>query len=864
MKKVWPADWRKSLFYQPSNASASDSSKGNTQDSKADERGTSKDASDRSSSKWESESEARKSLEQRTAEPQGGRTSFSVEKERGSGEYNTIERARRNSSTYLQGDRDSMESRISVTEVLEDIISIRIPVEDDFLPMYQEPRHIIHADMFDLVHASMWLWQEASQRVLWANRSARDAHQIVATQRVSMGLSFGFTDFRKGEKDKSKFMSKLLKDVENGTFLLYIKGQSQHILPCLSSNRKSKEATDIMELVIKPYVLRGLHQSGDEKCCLIEIVNSLSNESARDIEMFQGNTGNTFLIDLNGRILCRRHQTNTIFAEIKHFFDILSGTDREKEELMNDMQCRLYQQKEESIFLTEQSDSTKKWCAIEARKSRDPVTYKDAFVLCVSDVTDMRNAEQTLISGFHTIKEENDSFWDDQRQGLRLKDHSVLQSETANMRKSIQLSPSPAEMVSQVLDELIDGNQVSRNRLMFVQQVFSGGGNCYQPLNFRNALSMDLGDQAHRLFWELLGEGPDEMKFKASDENDRGRQWRRESLDMHSDSTSAEYKWYMNSIFSWDFDVFKFAERAKGKPLTILAMFLMESEGLIKQFDIEKDKLRRYLSKIESGYPDNPYHNRIHACGVLHMTYMLISKGGMSKTEFQPQAILCCFLAAITHDFDHPGKTSDYLIRTGDKLALVYNDTSPLENYHMSSAWTILMQPKYNFLDKVSDSVKKSIRETWIELVMATDMKKHLGIVAQFKSRTMSRHTNTGSGTSGRDSLHDSEGSNRVTLQMIVKIADLGHLACSNALHRRWVSLLEEELFRQGDLEKREGLSVSTFMDRSQNGISKSQAAFFEVIALPTFETFANMFERTGILYERVKENYNEWLRENK
>lgn len=846
--KVWQADWRKSLFYQPSNTSASTSSKG-------EHRETSKDASEKSSEKWESESDARKSLEQRTAEPRG-----SSDKERGSGDYNSIERARRNSSTYLQGERDSLESGTSVTEVLEDIVSIRIPVDGDALPMYQEPRHIIHAAMFDLVHASMWLWQEASHRVLWANKSARDAHQIVVPQRISMGKAF--SEFFKSDNGRSKFISRSLKEVENGMCMLYLKGQSQHIFPCLCSNRKAREeTTDIVELVIKPYILRGLHHSGDEKCCLVEIVNSLSNDSARDIEMFQANTGTTFLIDLNGRILCRKQQANTVFGEVKHFFDILSGTKREKEELMTDMHYRLYEQREDSIFLTEQSDSSKKWTAIEAKKSRDPVTYKRAFFLSVSDVTDMRNAEQTLISGFHAIKEENDDFWDDQRQGLRLKDHKVLKSETANMRQSIQLSPSPAEMVSRVLDDLIDGNQVSRNRLMFVQQVFSEGENCYEPLNFRNDVSMDLGDGAHRIFWELLGDGPDDMKFKALDENDRGRQWRRESLDrQNSDSRSNKYRWYMTSIFSWDFDVFKFAEQAKGKPLTTLAMFLMESEGLIAQFQMNEDKLKRYLTRIESGYPDNPYHNRIHACSVLHMTYMLISKGGMNKTDFQPQAILSCFLAAITHDFEHPGKTSDFLIRTEDKLAITYNDTSPLENYHMSSAWRLLMQPKYNFLDRVSASVKKSIRETWIDLVMATDMKKHLGIVSQFKSRTISRHTNTGSGTSGRDSLHDSESSNRVTLQMLVKIADLGHLSSPHAQHCKWVALLEEELFRQGDFERSRGLSVSTFMDRSQDGISKSQPAFFEVIALPTFEIFCRMFERTNILYDRVKQNYDMWV----
>ena len=847
--KVWPADWRKSLFYQPSNTSGSEND---------EQRGKSKDNSEKSSSAEytrESGSEGVKSPStHRTAEPLGTERRVSVD-------YENIERARRDSSTYLQGGRDSMESNVSTTEMIEDIVSIRIPVEGPTMAMYSEPRHIIHAEMFDLVHASMWLWQEKSQRVLWANKSANEAHHVNPTQRVSMSSSLEFSRLGKIKDKRGEFISRKLKEVEGGDCMLYLKGLAIHILPHILSKRRNEEETDIVEVVIKPYVLRGLYHSGDERCCLVEIVNSLSKESARDVEMFQANTGNTFLTDLTGRLLCRKH-FSPAFSNVKHMYDLLSGTTQEKAALMDDIQCRLFEIDESSVYLTEQSDKDQRWASIEVRKSRDPVTYKPALFLSVSDVTEMKAAEQTLISNFHAIKDENDRFWDDQRQGLQLSNHEALRTETKEMRRSVQLSPSPAEMVSELLDDLIDGNKVSRNRLMFIQQAFTAGAdNCYEPINLRNDLSLDLTNGTNRVLWELLGEGQGDYRSQDTEVNKVARQWRRESLDMQQSSSSTEYKWYLSNADRWDFDVFKFAEHTKGRPLTTLAMYLMEKEGLITQFDIDKNILRRYLYRIESGYPDNPYHNRIHACGVLHLTHMLITKGGMSKTDFQPQAILCCFLAAITHDFDHPGKTSDFLIRTENKLAILYNDISPLENYHVSSAWTILMQPKYNFLTNVNNSVKKSIRETWIDLVMATDMKKHLGIVAQFKSRTSSRHANTGSGTSGKNTGNqDSESSHRITLQMLVKIADLGHLASPQKIHRKWVGLLEEELFRQGDLEREKNMTVSNFMDRKQDGISTSQCAFFEVIALPTFEAFAHVFEKTSVLYERVKENYQSWL----
>ena len=56
-----------------------------------------------------------------------------------------------------------------------------------------------------------------------------------------------------------------------------------------------------------------------------------------------------------------------------------------------------------------------------------------------------------------------------------------------------------------------------------------------------------------------------------------------------------------------------------------------------------------------------------------------------------------------------------------------------------------------------------------------------------------------------------------------MKCADLGHLSSSQDTHVKWVSLLEEEMFRQGDLEKAKGYPMSPLMDRSREGITRSQ-----------------------------------------
>ena len=90
--------------------------------------------------------------------------------------------------------------------------------------------------------------------------------------------------------------------------------------------------------------------------------------------------------------------------------------------------------------------------------------------------------------------------------------------------------------------------------------------------------------------------------------------------------------------------------------------------------------------------------------------------------------------AAIFHDFDHQGVNNDFLIKTRHNLAITYNDASPNEAHHIAATYHLLMSnPAFNFAPHLSIEEKNIIRATIIELVMATDMKRHFGLVSQFQ-----------------------------------------------------------------------------------------------------------------------------------
>ena len=53
---------------------------------------------------------------------------------------------------------------------------------------------------------------------------------------------------------------------------------------------------------------------------------------------------------------------------------------------------------------------------------------------------------------------------------------------------------------------------------------------------------------------------------------------------------------------------------------------------------------------------------------------------------------LSLYLSAIAHDYEHPGVTNDFLVRTKHPLAMCHNDKSVLENHHASAAYQVLYQ----------------------------------------------------------------------------------------------------------------------------------------------------------------------------
>ena len=66
-----------------------------------------------------------------------------------------------------------------------------------------------------------------------------------------------------------------------------------------------------------------------------------------------------------------------------------------------------------------------------------------------------------------------------------------------------------------------------------------------------------------------------------------------------------------------------------GKCLVISTWHVLERLGVFRIFEFSPAKFLNWLQKVENGYLNNPYHNKIHATDVMSNTAYFVS-----QTEF--------------------------------------------------------------------------------------------------------------------------------------------------------------------------------------------------------------------------------------
>jgi hypothetical protein len=337
-----------------------------------------------------------------------------------------------------------------------------------------------------------------------------------------------------------------------------------------------------------------------------------------------------------------------------------------------------------------------------------------------------------------------------------------------------------------------------------------------------------------------------------------------DSLEKYSyiyiDHLLKQYNYDTKHITEKDFNIFELKQIVgQNNVLPLMGRVILETFSLKDDKIINVSKLDGFLYAVSSQYLSTTlYHNNMHGADITQ-TICLYFLNSNAEKMFQTTVLdlLSIFIAALGHDIGHPGLTNNFHINASTELAITYNDASCLENFHCCKLFKILKKDETNIFEKLSINDYKDIRKRMISEILATDMFYHKEVMSTIQTLLPQIKNDKYEFISdGKEAMKKDQ---QILLDYFIHSADLAHNTKLFHISLKWVELLSEEFWLQGDKEKSMGLTVSFLCDRKDTNVPSSQVNFIRGFIIPTFQVLVTIFPSLGYTVENATNNMNEW-----
>ena len=316
-------------------------------------------------------------------------------------------------------------------------------------------------------------------------------------------------------------------------------------------------------------------------------------------------------------------------------------------------------------------------------------------------------------------------------------------------------------------------------------------------------------------------------------------------------------------IIEKTFNIFELKEIiGQDNVLPIMGKVILDSFGLYSDDIISTEKLDPFLVSISNQYYKTTlYHNSMHGADVTQsLCLYFLNSNAEEICQSLVLDLLGILISALGHDLGHPGLTNLYHINSSSDLAITYNDVSCLENFHASKLFRTIRKPETDIFEKLSVQDYKTIRKRMIGNILATDMANHGKIMTVIKSRiAINKNENKTKFEllSGNEKTKFEE--QQSLFDFLIHAADLAHNTKLFNISLKWVELLSEEFWLQGDKEKSMNLPVSFLCDRDSYNIPQSQVGFIKGFIIPTYDCLVNIFPSLKYALDNANTNLKKW-----
>lgn len=354
-------------------------------------------------------------------------------------------------------------------------------------------------------------------------------------------------------------------------------------------------------------------------------------------------------------------------------------------------------------------------------------------------------------------------------------------------------------------------------------------------------------------------------------------------------SASISLSAQLQQLHTWNrFNIFQVARLTQHRPLYTVTLAIMDALGLLVGWKLDRRRVEAFLTAAEQAYGrGNHYHNSTHAADVVHASFILLRS--VRQPQFSKLEVFSLLLSAVVHDIAHPGVTNDFLARTRHPIAMTHGSEGPNERHHLATAFSIISHASTDILAGFSPAEAQRVHGFVENAVLYTDMAKHQMLNAELEvakvtlgrslSSTRSRQRfpeetplpssaaaaadpppfgdelpvgsqqsatqyrplyrpsydgSTASAGARQSERADAELKARQTLlYALLHAADLSNPARPLPIGYEWGHLVAREFLAQGDCEKRKGISVTPFCDRTTVVVATNQLKFIDMFLRP-------------------------------
>ncbi|KAH3742645.1 cysteine hydrolase [Pelomyxa schiedti] len=333
-----------------------------------------------------------------------------------------------------------------------------------------------------------------------------------------------------------------------------------------------------------------------------------------------------------------------------------------------------------------------------------------------------------------------------------------------------------------------------------------------------------------------------------------------------------------HSISMWEFNVFdEFNKNSSLFELVFESTVVAAATDCTEELgSVEVPKLRKFGEFLHRGYNDsNPYHNSLHAMDVMQAVHWIM-RLPCFISQFTNVERLSMAVAAAAHDYQHPGVNTDFLRNTLHPVFVQYNGMSPLESMHSSASLCAALgigthngpdqctttgsgDSSVAWMSGIPLNYKQQLHKLVSQLILATDMSKHVEIFGAFKDMILATGETTGlGGVTSNVLVKDAD--KLLVMKMILKLADLGNTCRAWPVCLEWANRLLREFSQQAAAERSAGLTPFKLGDGSMT-IDRVQVSFFPMFVFPVLSTLCGVFPDLRKVEQFARENYQSWLK---